>query len=346
MSGRRRALAFSAPGEAEIIEERLPAPGPKELLVEAICSGVSAGTELLVYRGEAPEGLAVDETIPSLSGGFTYPIRYGYALVGRVAAVGPEGEESLAGRRVFCFHPHASHAVLPQEAVIPLPEQMPAERAVFLPNMETAVNLLLDGAPLIGEQVAVFGLGVVGLLTALLLARQLRGGVVAVEPLEYRRQLARSLAPEVSCLAPGELVPPESGYSGPFLAMHRSYPGFDLVYELSGRPESLDTALGATGFDGRLVLGSWYGRKRASVDLGGRFHRARQRIISSQVSTIRSDLSGRWDSRRRLATALTLLEEFPLERLVTHELALSDAPEAYRRLAHGEPGLMQMVFRY
>lgn len=342
----RRAVAFSAPFQTEVIEEPLGEPGPGEALVEAICSGVSAGTELLIYRGETPEGVPLDETIPSLSGGMSYPIRYGYSLIGRVAALGSGCDPSLEGRRVFAFHPHASHALIAADELLTLPEDLPPERAVFLPNMETAVNLLLDGTPLIGEQVAVFGLGVVGLLTTLLLSRTLRTGVVGVDPLDYRRDLTRSIAPAVTCVEPERLSPPMRERSGVYAAMERSYPGFDLVYELSGRPETLDDALGVTGFDGRLVVGSWYGRKRHPLSLGGRFHRGRHKIISSQVSTIRPELLGRWDSRRRLNTAISLLGEFPLERLVTHELPVTDAGEGYRRLEAGEPGLMQMVFRY
>ena len=347
MSERRRFLQFDAPLSASLGEELLEGPREGEVLVQSECSAVSTGTELLLYRGEAPEGIVLDETLPSLKGEITYPLRYGYALVGRVASVGGGVEQSLLGRRVFLFHPHASAAVVKASDLLLLPEEMPPDRAVILPNLETAVNLLLDGAPLLGERVAVFGLGVVGLLTTLLLSRMLRRGVVGVEPREYRRSLTSSLAPDVICVEPEGVEPPrQPAMDSEYRAMHAHYPGFDLVYELTGRPETLNDAVEVTGFGGRIVVGSWYGKKQAPLDLGGRFHRARLRITSSQVSTLSPDHLGRWNKARRLDTALRLLEELPLERLVTHQVAFGDAPEAYRRLADGEPGLMQLIFRY
>jgi 2-desacetyl-2-hydroxyethyl bacteriochlorophyllide A dehydrogenase len=347
MSERRRFLQFDAPRAASVGEESLEGPGEGEVLLRSECSGVSAGSELLLYRGEAPEGIALDESLPSLEGTIRYPLRYGYALVGRVAALGKGVDRMLLGRRAFVFHPHASHTVVKSSDLLILPEEIPPQRGVFLPNLETAINLLLDGAPLLGERVAVFGLGVVGLLTTLLLSRMLRGGVVGVEPQGYRRDLTSSLAPDALCLRPDALELPQlPGKSEEYGAMQEQYPGFDLVYELSGRPETLNEAIGATGFGGRIVLGSWYGTKRAPLELGGRFHRARLKVISSQVSTLAPEWSGRWNKARRMDTALRLLQELPLERLVTHQIAFGDAPEAFRRLAEGEPGLMQLVFRY
>lgn len=347
MSKSRRYLQFEAPFSASVREEEIPQLRAGAVLVESECSGVSAGTELLLYRGEAPEGIPLDESIPSLEGELAYPLRYGYALVGRVRELGSGVDEALLGKRVFLFHPHATHAVVAAESVVTLPEELPPERAIFLPNLETAVNLLLDGAPLLGEEVAVFGLGVVGVLTTLLLSRTVGEGVVGVEPQEYRRSLAMSIAPEAHCVPPEELVLPEiAGQGGSYTAMHKHYPGFDLVYELSGRPETLNRAVEAAGFAGRIVVGSWYGRKSAPLNLGGRYHRARLELISSQVSTIGAERSGRWSRARRLSTALRLLQGLPLEQLVTHQVAFEQAPEGFERLAAGEPGLMQLIFRY
>ncbi|MFP4300544.1 MAG: zinc-dependent alcohol dehydrogenase [Spirochaetaceae bacterium] len=347
MSEKRRYLQFESPFSAAVRGEKLPGVEAGEILVDAECSAVSAGTELLLFRGEAPEGIALDETLPSLEGELSYPLRYGYAFVGRVSKIGAGVDHALLGRRVFLFHPHATHAVVPAHTATLISEELPPERAVFLPNLETAVNLLLDGAPLIGEEVVVFGLGVVGTLTTILLSRMLRGGVIGVEPQEYRRSLAMSLVPDARCVPPEELVLPRmSRPSGEYAAMQRRYPGFDLVYELSGRPETLNHAVECAGFGGRVVVGSWYGRKSAPINLGGRYHRARLKLISSQVSTVGAEHSGRWSPNRRLNTALRLLHDLPLERLVTHEVAFQDAPEAYERLAAGEPGLMQLIFRY
>lgn len=349
----RRALEFSAPREVRLLSEELPPLTEDDILVESEVSAVSGGTEMLIYRGEAPPGIALDETIGSLGGELRFPLRYGYSLVGRVLRVGAGVDPGLRGSRVFLFHPHASHAVVPAASAIRISDQIPPERAAFLPNLETAVNLLLDGAPLIGERVAVFGLGVVGLLTTLLLGRMLRKGVVAVEPRKHRRSLALSLAPDARCVSPEALdeamevvLPDFEGDTETYAPMRSHYTGFDLVYELSGRPETVNRALEVVGFDGRVVIGSWYGNKTAPVSLGGRFHRGRTRIISSQVSTVDPLLSGRWTSHRRLMTAKSLLDELPLERLVSHELSFDDAPAGYRRLAEGEAGMMQLLFRY
>lgn len=347
MSERRRFLQFDAPRSASLGEERVEGPRAGEVLLRSECSGVSAGSELLLFRGEAPQGIALDESLSSLKGEISYPLRYGYALVGRIAQLGEGVDESLLGRRAFVFHPHASLAVVAASDLNLIPEGVPPERAVLLPNLETAVNLVHDGAPLLGERVAVFGLGVVGLLTTLLLSRMLREGVVGVEPQEYRRDLTTSLAPDAICVEPGGLEAPHlPGRSPEYSAMQEHYPGYDLVYELTGIPETLNDAVEATGFGGRIVVGSWYGTKRAPIDLGGRFHRARLSIISSQVSTLAPERSGRWNKARRMDAALRALQALPLERLVTHQVAFGQAPEAYRRLAAGEPGVMQLLFRY
>ena len=338
---RRQALYFTAPGRVEVREEPLAPPGPGQVLVRALVSAISPGTERLIYRGEAPADLAADETLPALAGRLGYPLAYGYALVGRVEALGPAVEPAWLGRTVFAFHPHASHLLAAPGELHPI-DGAP-EAAAFLPNVETAVNLLLDGRPLIGEQIVVFGQGVVGLLTTALLARLPLGGLVTVEPLARRREWSRALGATASLDAGAPGLPERVAAAfGPAPAE----PAADLVYELSGNPAALDQALAVAGYSSRVVVGSWYGRKPVTLDLGGRFHRSKIRLIASQVSRIAPALSGRWTTARRLRLAQALLPAIQPARLITHEFPLDRAAEAYRLLDERPADALQVILRY
>ena len=331
-------VTFTAPFQIELWEEALPEPPPGHAQVRTLLSAVSPGTEMLVYRGQLPAGLALDEGIAALGGGTAYPLKYGYCAVGVVEALGAEVEPGWLGRRIFAFQPHESRFNAPVEALIPLPEGMTPERAVFLPNMETAVNLVMDGAPLVGERVVVLGQGIVGLLTTALLGRTPLERLVALERYPLRQE-ASLQAGAGACLDPDD--PLTMG------RLHEWMPeGADLCFELSGAPQALDTAIALTGFDGRVVIGSWYGEKRASLDLGGRFHRSRIRLISSQVSTIAPALSGRWTKARRFAVAWEMLRLIQPERLITQRIPIWEAAEAYQ-LIDQQPGeTIQVVFTY
>lgn len=210
--------------------------------------------------------------------------------------------------------------------------------AVFLPNMETAVNFLMDGGPVVGETAAVFGMGIVGLLTVELLARFPLAAVVAVDPCPARRAFAAAMGARVHAAAPddaGALISELTGGIGP-----------DLVYEVSGNPAALDQAVAVAGFDTRIIVGSWYGGKRCDLDLGGRFHRNRVRIESSQVSTLSPGFRGRWTHRRRLATAMAMILEIKPSRFISHEFDFLRAPEAYALLDRPSGEALQIVFRY
>ena len=204
----RKILEFSGDRTAALVEETIPGPGNGHLLVESEWSAISAGTELLVYRGELPEELALDDTFSALAASSSYPVRYGYSLVGRVSRVGEGLDRSWIGRRVFCFHPHADRVVVSAADVFPLPDDIPPVAATMLPSAETAVNVLLDGAPLIGERIALFGLGVVGTFTAMLLSRMSPERLFAYDPSGFRRRLVAALVPEARCTHPREARPP------------------------------------------------------------------------------------------------------------------------------------------
>lgn len=335
----RRGLVFAAPRAVEVQAGDAPQPGPGELRVRSAVSAISAGSELLLYRGEAPEEGALDETIPALGGGFAFPLRYGYALAGRVDALGTAVDPSWLGRAVFAFHPHDSHAIIRPQDAMPLPDGVPPELGVFIPNLETAVNLVMDGAPLIGERVVVFGQGVVGLLVTALLARFPLGRLLTVDALPARRAVAREFGAHASL----DLNENEALWT---LLDDAEPGGADLLYELSGNPAALDAALAAAGFGGRVVVGSWYGRKPVALALGGRFHRDRQRLISSQVSSIAPELRGRWTKERRFHTVLELLPQLGLERLISHRFPIERAAEAYALLDNRPDEALQVLLTY
>lgn len=339
----QQAVIFAAPYEVVVTRSALAAPGAGEVLLEALVSAISPGTEMLFYRGQVPADMAVDATIAALAGQMAYPLAYGYALVGRVREVGPGVDRAWLDRLVFVFAPHQTHLISPVEALLPLPEGMSPETAVLLPLMETAVSFLMDGAPLIGEQVAIFGQGIVGLLTTALLAGCPLGSLVALDGYELRRTWAREMGAQV-VLDPVE--PDAAARLAAALQGTRPYAGADLIFELSGNPQALDMAIGAAGFDGRILIGSWYGRKKGAPDLGGHFHRGQIKLISSQVSTIAPRHSGRFSKARRLDAAWAMLAQHRPERLITQRFPIADAPQAYRLLDEAPHTAVQVIFDY
>jgi len=339
----RQALYFDGPGQVVVREEPLPEPGPGQVLVETVASAVSPGTELLLYNNLFPTEVPVDATIPALAGTFRYPMKYGYAAVGRVAALGSGVPGHWQDLLVFAFHPHESHFVADVEELSPVPQGLTPELATLIPNMETAVTLVHDGAPLLGEQVVVFGQGIIGLLLTALLARLPLATLLTLDP-HPRRRLASETVGATASLDPTH--PDVIARLRALLPHGRHYPGADLVYEVSGQPPALDQAIAIAGFHGRIVIGSWYGRKTAPLHLGGVFHRSRVRLLSSQVSTISPALTGRWSRARRWEEAWRLLQELRPASLITHTLPLSQAPAAYDLLNRHADAAIQVIFTY
>jgi 2-desacetyl-2-hydroxyethyl bacteriochlorophyllide A dehydrogenase len=336
-------LYFAAPYQVMVQQEWLGPPAPGQVLVQTVVSAISPGTELLIYRGQAPTDMRIDETITALSGALTFPLKYGYAAVGRVIAVGSPAEQAWQGRLVFAFQPHASYFLSAPAHLHPVPDFLAPEEAVFLPNMETAVNFLMDGHPLIGERVLVFGQGVVGLLTTALLVRVPLSRLITVDRYPSRRERSRELGAHASLDAGTDDV---RARLQACLPDEHGAPGADLTYELSGNPLALDQAIAVTGFNGRVVIGSWYGQKHADLNLGGRFHRSRIRLISSQVSTIAPEWSGRWTKSRRLHVAWEMLQHVRPAHLITHHFPLDQASQAYALLDQHPEEAIQVLFTY
>ncbi|WP_254545086.1 zinc-binding dehydrogenase [Halomarina pelagica] len=333
-----RSLYFTGPTEVAVRERDRPTPGPDELLVESDLTAISTGTELLVYRGEIERAIAADDTIEALSGTFEYPFRYGYAAVGRVVETG-DAVDGWEGERVFAFNPHESHFLTTPESVVRVPDGVGTERAVFLANAEAAVNFVMDGRPMVGERVCVFGQGVVGLLTAGLLAAFPLAELVTVEPSARRRDLSRSVGAT-------RAIDPDTGVSVRGALADGECDGADLTYELSGNPDALGAAIDATGYAGRVVIGSWYGTKPVELTLDGRFHRSHVRLRSSQVSRVDPEHAGRWDKERRLDVAWDRLDALRPERFITHRLPVERADEAYRLLDDEPETAVQTVLTY
>ena len=332
----RKTVTFTAPGRVEIRRDRIPAPGVGEVLVETLCSAVSPGTEMLVYRGQFPRELPVDECFPGMDGPFAYPLAYGYACVGVIRETGTQVDRSWLDKRVFAFQPHTSHFIAKTNSLLSIPSPLPPDTAVFLPNMETAVNLVQDSAPILGEQALVMGQGIIGLLTAALLAEFPLAALVTCDLLPLRRAASSSLGVTAA------LDPAAPGFREQAREILPS--GADLSIELTGSPAALDQALALTRFSGRVVVGSWYGEKSVALDLGGSFHRSRIRLISSQVSTIAPELSARWDKSRRFEVAWEALARLRPEKWITQRFPLEQAVEAYRMLDENPQETIQIIF--
>src|SRR5215469_704463 len=312
-----RALFHIAPRCVEIRELPAPRPAAGEVLVRTLCSGISGGTERLVYRGEVPVDLALDDTIGALGGAFSYPFSYGYACVGEV---------EKSGQAVFAFHPHQDVFAARADDLILLPAIDPASATLF-PLVETALQVTLDAGTGYRDRVIVLGAGVLGLLTGLLLQRSGWRPLIA-EPQAWRRDFASSLGADAA--APEELA-------------EKKVP---LVIDASGNPEAPAMALNLLAHEGTLLIASWFGTKPVVLPLGGVFHRRRLIIRSTQVSTVPARLSGTWTRARRRRETVELLAELPLSQLCTHVFAFDHAAEAFQAVDEGRPGLMHAVLDY
>ena len=331
-----RQLWFTEPGKTEIRECELRALADDELLVKSLASGISAGTEMLVYRGQLPSDVPLDTSIlafQDLDG--SYPLPYGYACVGVIEELGTTLDEKLRGKKVFAFQPHSSHFICKLNQLVILPDELPVDAGIFLANMETAVNFLIDGAAQQHESVAILGAGIVGQLLNILLNQQSLKKITVVDVIKARRELAAE-AEITSSFSPNDEALLQQGRES----------GFDLIFELTGNPEALNLAIDLGSFAGRIIVGSWYGNKPAAINLGGAFHRNRIKIISSQVSTISPEHAQEWDKEKRLQKSLSLLAELDTEKYISHRFPLSQAEEAYQLLDRAAEKALQVVLTY
>lgn len=328
---RARALEFAAPREVRLVEVEVAEPRADEILVRTLYSGISSGTELLAYRGQIDPTVALDETITTLGGTFSYPFRYGYSCVGTVER---SHADIAPGALVFVLHPHQERFVCRAADAVVISGTDPRIATMF-PLVETALQVALEAGDLAHESVVVMGMGSVGLLTALLLQRS-GAGVIAVDPSEERRKIAADL--DIDCVGLDDVqARVDTSTEGR---------GVPLVVEVSGNPEALSSAVDLLAHEGTALVASWYGTKQVALPLGGAFHRRRLTIRSSQVSTIPARLTPRWTIERRRRHALRLLGELPLKRLATHEFPFDRAADAFTTLDRGAEPVMHAALRY
>ncbi|MEP7313168.1 MAG: zinc-binding alcohol dehydrogenase [Pseudomonadota bacterium] len=309
------ALAFwiAAPGRGEIRRERLRSPAGDELIVQTLYSGVSRGTEALVFRGEVPPSEYQRMRAPFQVGDFPAPVKYGYASVGRVI----HGPASLLDKQVFCLHPHQTVFIVPLAAAQPLPPGLPAARAVLAANLETALNGVWDADVRPGDRVCVVGGGSVGLLAAWLCARIPGCEVQLIDSNAARETIARQLG---SDFASPEAAVTEAGTA-------------DVVLHASGTEEGLAVALRVAAYEATVVELSWYGDRAVSLPLGHAFHSQRLQLRSSQVGAVAGVQRSRWTHARRLQLALRLLAHPELDLLINSESRFGELPQVMAELA-------------
>ncbi|MDX8127626.1 zinc-binding dehydrogenase [Methylomonas sp. OY6] len=343
-----RQLWFTKPGEVEIREQLLPPLQPGQILVKSLCSAISAGTEMLVYRGQLPTDIALDASLVALQQQNTYPLQYGYACVGHVEQLGSGVDAAWLNKRVFSFQPHASHFIATAEQLIVLPDDVEAEAAVFLANMETAVNLALDGGPALGERVVVLGQGIVGLLLSCVLSRFPLAQLLAFDEIGKRRNYAEWLGVHHAFdpTSESQITKLKDTLRLPVDLSATPHSGCDLIFEVSGSPEALNLAIELCSYSGRIVIGSWYGNKSTAVQLGGVAHRNRIKFISSQVSSIAPELSGRWDKARRFQQAWQMIRRVKPQALISHRIPIDQAADIYQLLDQAPEQVLQAIFIY
>jgi 2-desacetyl-2-hydroxyethyl bacteriochlorophyllide A dehydrogenase len=314
-----RALWIERAERAVIRAEALPELGPDDVEVETAFSGLSRGTESLVFRGKVPPELHASMRCPHQAGELSFPVKYGYCSVGRVTA----GAAAI-GQRVFCLYPHQDRYVVAARDVVPIPDVVPDRRAVLAANMETAINGLWDASPAVGARVAVIGAGAVGLLAASLLVRIPGIELEVIDIAPEKDPIIRALG-----LQP---VRPE-----------RAARDCDLVLHASGSPAGLELALSLAGLEATIIELSWYGTTSVPLSLGGRFHNARLRIQSSQVGQVAASQRPRWSYRRRMELALRLLAEPAFDALLAEPVRFDDMPRELPALLASTNGVTAVI---
>jgi threonine dehydrogenase-like Zn-dependent dehydrogenase len=318
-----QALWYVGPGRAEIRPESVPRPGPDQVRVRALYGAISRGTERLVFAGRVPESEHARMRAPFMDGSFPFPVKYGYATVGRVE----EGLGDLIGQCVFALYPHQTVFTLPADAVVPVPDGVPPSRAVLAANMETALNGLWDAAPGPGDRIAVVGAGVVGALAARLAARLPGADVTLVDIDPARAALAEKLG---------------LGFALPDAAPQDC----DLVIHASASAAGLATALRLAGLEATVLELSWYGAGEVPVPLGAAFHSQRLRLVSSQVGMVAASHRTRWSYSRRRAAALALLDDSALDALLVPAISFHDLPARLPDILEPAGGVLCQVISY
>ena len=331
----RHSLIFSNPKKIEIKKEEVAKPKTNQVLIKTIFSSISSGTEILFYKNQIKKNMILDKIINNLQRPFRYPFKFGYSTVGKIISVGNKVSSKWLNKTVFVFHPHENYFLANTDELIPIPKNIKPIQATFLPSMETAVNLVMDGSPSIGENILIYGQGIIGLLTTSLSSLYPINKIITVEPHPYRRKKSEELGADKS------IKPSDSPIN-----YFEDGTGADLAYELSGNPDVLESAITNTRYNGRIVIGSFYGNKKTSISLDEKFHRNRIQILSSQVSTINPIYAGRWNRDRRRKLCWKFINTIKPERLISHKISFEKAAEAYQLLDKYQDKTLQIIFEY
>jgi threonine dehydrogenase-like Zn-dependent dehydrogenase len=322
---RARALWYVEPGRATLETADLPDPAPGEALIKTLWSGISRGTERLVFEGRVPASECDTMRAPFQCGAFPFPVKYGYSAVGHVET----GPHHLVGQTVFALYPHQDFFLAPAGRLNLIPKHLPPRRATLAANMETALNGLWDSGAGPGDRIVVIGAGLVGLLVTALAARLPGAEVMLVDLDASRAPFAAHFGAAFATAA--EFDP-------------AAHPPADVVFHASASAAGLATALDCAGQEAIIVEMSWYGDDQIPAPLGRAFHSRRLRLISSQVGGIAATRRPRWDYARRMAKAIELLADDKFDALITHDVAFADLPTALPHiLRRGADGLATAI---
>ncbi len=310
------------PTQSEIRKEILPEIKEGELRIKTIYSLVSQGTETLVALGKVPTILWKDMTVPYMKGSFSFPVAYGYSVVGRVE----EGAEEWLGKVIHCMHPHQDYFIINKNDVHFLPDSVSPLKATLASNLETAVNAVWDAQVQIGDRILLFGFGLIGALTALVL-KEIPGVKIQVVEINEQRK-AKAISLGFDC----ENIPDKNKY--------------DICFNTTGNEKALQQAIESAGKEGKIVEMSWYGNKAVSLNLGHSFHSHRKQIICSQVSKIPSVKSARWDYKRRKDLVFDILKSESFDMLIESVTLFNATPLLFQNLRENKKTSICKIIKY
>ncbi len=334
-----RSIWFTAPEKISYKENKIYAPSKNEIRIKTLFSGISHGTEMLVYRGQVPEDMELDISISTMEGSYDFPIKYGYSSVGEIIEVGPEVKSFNEGNIVFVHNPHETGYVILEELAVRLSDNIQPKLGIFIPNINAAMNCILDAGINIGETVVIFGQGVIGLLITQLVKLSGAQKIFTVDKYEKRRNLSMKLGADLSLNPYIDNVPE-------IVKENTDGIGADVVIEASASPDALDTAIKTVAFQSSIIVLSWYGTKKANLSLGNEFHRKRIKIKSSQVSNMSPSLTPRWNTERRMKVSLEYLTRLNLSNLISHVYSFEEAEQAYEMIDKYPEEVVQVMLEY
>lgn len=338
-----KSLWFLRQKEIGFREEEIDAPKETEILVETLYSGISHGTERLIYRGEVAEGLQLDSSVKTIKGHFPFPVKYGYSNVGKVVETGEKVSELQKGDVIFAFNPHETKYIISEKEAVKLPADISPLHGVFIASVETAINVVLDSDIKLGESVVIFGQGTVGLFITQLLRKSGADKIFTVDKIEKRRDISLKLGADFSFDPDGD----RDDLPAAIMEFTDGI-GADVIIEASGSPFALNSAIKLAAFQGLVVVVSWYGTKPVTLNLGEEFHRKRIKIKSSQVSFIDPALTPRWSIKRRMALVLKLLPELNVDEIIalSRIYSFEEAEKAYELIDKNPEEALQVILRY